>query len=42
MSGSLKSQSLNTIIPMSFEKICEIEDAIRIHLDIYFEKEQPK
>jgi len=41
MSGSLKSQNLNTTIRMSFEMNRKIEVSLRIHLDIYFEKGQP-
>jgi mRNA interferase MazF len=36
-----KKRLVSTLGKVSFEKICEIEDALRIHLDMYFEKEQP-
>ena len=36
-----KNRLVRSLGKISFEKIREIEDAIRIHLDMYFEKEQP-
>jgi len=37
-----KKRLVRSLGRVSFEKIREIEDALRIHLDIYFEKKQPE
>jgi mRNA interferase MazF len=36
-----KKRLVRSLGKVSFEKICEIEDALRIHLDMYFNKELP-
>jgi mRNA interferase MazF len=36
-----KKRLVKSLGEVSLEKISEIEDALRIHLDIYFEEEQP-